>query len=310
MRKKDRSGLYMILGVLVLIVAFVFAFIIIRNVGATPPPKAVTADPAIVQQVTGVTPTTWAAVGTGGVTQPFQAVSGQPALTGTNGLPEFLYIGGEFCPNCAAERWAMLNALSRFGTFSKLSQIQSYEEHVSTFSFYGSTYTSSYVDFVPVESSGNALNSTSTGYVTLQQMTSEQQQLFNKYDAPPYFQNGSNGSIPFIDVGNKYLLQGASYNFATLLDSAQNPLTWQNIASSLGDTSSPITKDILGTSNYLTAAICQMTNQKPGNVCNNSTIQQIEGSLGKTSASHATGTSPLASMAPADSAALRRRMLN
>ena len=32
------------------------------------------------------------------------------------GLPEMLYMGAEYCPFCAAERWAMVMALSKFGT--------------------------------------------------------------------------------------------------------------------------------------------------------------------------------------------------
>ena len=37
-----------------------------------------------------------------------------------DGKPGVLYIGAEFCPFCATERWAMVNALGRFGTFSGL----------------------------------------------------------------------------------------------------------------------------------------------------------------------------------------------
>ena len=37
-----------------------------------------------------------------------------------DGKPGVLYIGAEYCPFCATERWAMVNALGRFGTFSGL----------------------------------------------------------------------------------------------------------------------------------------------------------------------------------------------
>ena len=36
-----------------------------------------------------------------------------------------LYIGAEFCPYCAAMRWSMAVALSRFGTFTPLHGIHS-----------------------------------------------------------------------------------------------------------------------------------------------------------------------------------------
>ena len=47
------------------------------------------------------------------VAAPIQAIS-DTALT-SNGKPEMLYIGAEFCPYCAASRWSMALALSRFG---------------------------------------------------------------------------------------------------------------------------------------------------------------------------------------------------
>ena len=49
--------------------------------------------------------------------QALKPVTG-PALT-SGGKPEMLYIGAEWCPYCAAERWAMAVALRRFGTFSR-----------------------------------------------------------------------------------------------------------------------------------------------------------------------------------------------
>lgn len=288
-RRKDRSGLYMIIGVVALFAAIVglFIFVSTRSVSQTntnPLLKPTNADPTIVQLLTGVSQSTWEAVNTGKVTQPFQSYTGQPALKGPNGHPEFFYVGGEYCPYCAAERWAMVNALSRFGTFSKLSQMQSYEDNISTFSFYGSSYSSQYVDFVPVEVYGNALDSTGQAYVPLQQMTAAQQQVFAKYNSQQAF--------PFVDINNQYALVGASYAPTTLLDSSQKPLSWQTIANALSDPKSAVAQGILGTANYLTAAICNVTNQQPGSVCTSSVIQQIEHSLSKIS--NVAGSGPLA----------------
>ncbi len=284
-RKKNRSQLYLVLGVLALIVVMIGGFVLLEhsqaNSATTAPAQAVNA--TVFQEVTGVSQSAWEAIGTGGVTQPFTTLSGGSSLKGSNGLPEFLYIGGEYCPNCAAERWAMLSALSRFGTFKNVSQIQSYEGSISTFSFHGSTYTSQYIDFVPREISGDTVDS-SGNYVSLDTLTSAQQQIFSQDD--------SAGSIPFIDVGNSYKLIGASYQYTTLQDGSGNSLSWQDIASSLGDTNSPIAQSILGTANYLTAAICEVSGQQPGSVCQVSAIQQIEQTLGQTAS---TGQHPLLS---------------
>lgn len=52
------------------------------------------------------------------VTPPVQ-ITGQPALA-SHGRPELVYVGAEYCPFCAAERWPLAVALGRFGTFSRL----------------------------------------------------------------------------------------------------------------------------------------------------------------------------------------------
>ncbi len=293
-RKKDRSGLYMVIGVLALIAAIIVIFIFVSRgpvsqTNTNPRLKPTPADPTVVGQLTSVGQSTWEAVGTGGLPKPFQVLSGQPPLMGPSGHPEFFYVGGEYCPNCAAERWAMINALSRFGTFKNLSQIQSYEDNISTFSFVGSSYTSQYIDFVPKEILGNAIDASGQSYVSLEKLTPAEQQIFNKYN--------SGQTFPFANINNTYILAAASYNPAVLLDNAGNPLSWETIASSLTNTNSSITKGILGTANYLTAAICSVTNQQPGSVCNSPAIQQIQHSLSKTS--RTAGSSPLV-LSPAD----------
>ena len=52
----------------------------------------------------------------------FSPTPKQPPLTARTGKkkPELLYIGAEYCPYCAASRWPLIIALSRFGTFKGL----------------------------------------------------------------------------------------------------------------------------------------------------------------------------------------------
>jgi thiol-disulfide isomerase/thioredoxin len=276
--KKDRSGLYLVLGALLVVGTLIAGIMVYNNMhqpSANLNLQRTAADPTALQMLTGVSQSTWETVGTGGVKNPFKTNQGQPLLKGPHGQPQVFYVGAEFCPYCAAERWAMINALSRFGTFSHVSQLQSAEYMIPTFSFYKSSYSSQYVDFMPVEVNGNALDKSGQSYVTLETLTADQQKIFSKYDSTQNF--------PFVDVGNQYTAVGASYDPALLLDSSSNPLTWQDIASSLSNTNSPTSKAILGTANYMTAALCNLTNQQPGKVCNSSSIQQIEHTLGKTS---------------------------
>ena len=103
--------------------------------------------------------------------------SGNAAIgRGSDGKPLVTYVGAEYCPYCAAERWAVAVALSRFGTFSGLSGTHSSSSDVypdtQTLSFYGSSYSSAYVDFQPVEEATN--QEVGGTYPTLQTPTAAQ----------------------------------------------------------------------------------------------------------------------------------------
>ena len=115
------------------------------------------ATPAIVQQLTTIPASTYQAVGAGTTTGGPTKVSGTPLTQG--GKPVFFYYGAEYCPYCATERWAVVTALSRFGTWSNLQQTTSSSQDtpasIPTFSFYGAKFTSSYLDFQSVESTTN-----------------------------------------------------------------------------------------------------------------------------------------------------------
>ncbi len=266
-------------GIVALIAVIIVAFFVISRLQSPSGSASVPtlASSQVFNAVTKVDPNVLAAVGKGGVQNPLKAVNGSPPiLKGPTGKPEFLYMGAEYCPYCAAERWAVVVALSRFGTFSKLYQTTSSSTDVfpntPTFTFYttlygGSFYSSPYIDFVPVETADQQQN-------PLQTPTAAQQNLLSTYDAAPYTSQA--GSIPFVDIGNRYVLIGASYNAQDLAN-----LQWQAIANDLADSNSAVSKDILGTANYLTAGICMMTQQQPGSVCNAPAIQSIEQSLGK-----------------------------
>lgn len=295
-RKRGWNQSYMVGIVLALIAVIVVAFVIIAHIQSSVTPPAVANSP-VFKDVTQVDPNILSVVGTGKLQNPFKAVQGTPpaaALVGPTGKPEFLYIGAEYCPFCAAQRWAMAVALSRFGTFSQLYQTTSSATdsypNTPTFTFdpklyKAPIYSSQYVDFVPVEETGNVQNSDGT-YPPLQTPTADQLKLFSTYDAPPYTDASIAGSIPFIDIANKFVAIGLASGYSPQ-DLAGKQ--WSDIASSLADTSSTISQHILGSANYLTAGICIATGQQPGSVCSTNVIQTIEKTLPKT-AQNARGT--------------------
>ena len=205
----------------------------------------------------------------------FATVNG-PALT-KNGKPEVLFMGAEYCPFCAAQRWAMVNAFSRFGTFTGLTTTHSSstdtDANTPTLTFYGSTYTSNYISLVTVELEhnyriGNSSN-TSVAYAPLQTPTAAEEKLQTAYDPGTY--------IPYIDFGSKYAQVG---NLTPLTPTMLDGLTWQQVATDMNNPSSSVGQAIIANANYETAAICTLTNNQPATACT-PTIQKLETTLAK-----------------------------
>jgi len=150
------------------------------------------------------------------------------------------------------------------GTFTGLSTIRSarYELYppLATWTFYGSAYASKYLAFVPVETRSNVLisrsaNPQATGsYTRLQKLTAAQQAIFSKY--------ARLRAVPFVDFGNKYALTGSGF-----LPSLLEHQTWIQIAADLRNPASLTGQAILGTANYITAAICALTGDQPARAC-------------------------------------------
>jgi len=228
---------------------------------------------ALVTKVTTVPSSVISTVGVGTSTPLPQPINGKSIAQ--DDKPGILYIGAEYCPYCATERWAMVNALARFGTFTGLKITNSDPSDVhpgtKTFSFYKSTYTSDHIVFTPVEIQNNSRG-------TLETPTADQSQLLDKY--------GSNGSIPFIYFDGKYVITGATYDVSVL-----DGKSWDQIASALSDPSSAIAKGAIGAANAMTATICILTNDQPSATCKVPAIQTLEQQI-KSQSSTTTTTNP------------------
>jgi hypothetical protein len=263
--------------VLVLAVLVVARLVTASNASAA----SVASGPApasVVDMLTGVDQSTFDRVGRGTVAQLPTPVRGEPAV-GPNGLPVVTYIGAEYCPFCAGERWPLIVALSRFGTFSGLQLSHSASDDIypntPTFSFVGSTYTSPYLVFDPVELQSNVRSG--NGYQPLQTPTPAQTSVLQSYDKPPYVPASAAGSIPFIDIGDQYLVSGASYDVGTL-----RGMTPDQIAAALSNPSSPQAQAVVGSANALTAAICSSTGNMPVDVCSAPTVVSLQATLAAT----------------------------
>jgi hypothetical protein len=290
-RKAERRRRILIAsGAIFVVVVIVVVFVVVKA-NKKPPATAAGASngptgaalATLTKQVTTVPVSALNSVGGGNITSGgdlgatsgnfLTPISGASALT-SNGKPEFLYVGAEYCPYCGAERWPMIIALSRFGTFSGLTTIHSSSTdayaNTPSWTFYGSKYTSKYISFVSVEETrnyriGNSA-STSVNYVTLQTPTAAEQALATKYGT---------GYIPFIDIGNAYVEVG---NLNPYGPQVLQGKSWSAIAAALSNPSSTIAQGALGSANYLTAAMCKLTGNQPATACTPA-IQTLETQL-------------------------------
>ena len=240
-----------IVGLLVVIAALVGA----KLLQSSPKPAKRTglAPASVVHDVSTVPAATFNTIGA------VKGIGGMSRIGGTpleqGGKPVVLYIGAEYCPFCAAERWPLVAALSRFGTFTDLGATHSATNDVypntPTFSFKNAKYASKYLALQTVELYGN--RPVNGKYPPLQRPTAQQNALIQKHDPK--------GTIPFIYLGN-YLQLDASYNPQILAG-----MSMQQVAHAMRDTNTDQSIAILGTANQITAALCAQTGGQPGNVC-------------------------------------------
>jgi len=185
-------------------------------------------------------------------------------LSKTVSVPWIVYIGAEFCPFCAAERWPLIVALSRFGKWSGLAMTASYSGDIypntASFTFAKAKYVSPYLSFSSVEEFHNYLNAAGTSYAQFQSPSAQETALFTKFDTSPY--TSSPGSIPFISIGGRAFVFGASFTPAVLANLSQ-----AQIAKDLMSASNNVSRPIIATANMITAGICFATKDLPHAVC-------------------------------------------
>ena len=124
------SGAVLAWGAVGLVIVIVAVLVVVKVAtgGSSGPTTytAVTAAPAsVVKDVTSIPASVYNKVGVNfpAAAQPVSpptTLKGQPPLSIKGKSPAMLYYGAEYCPYCAAERWGIVAALARFGTWSGL----------------------------------------------------------------------------------------------------------------------------------------------------------------------------------------------
>jgi len=267
--------------ILVLLIVVVLLIVkITRGSTTIQPPPVAPASSTVVRAVTSLPAAVFDAVGAPQPADPGQAVlTGQPALS-IGGRPAVVYVGAEFCPYCAAERWALVAALGRFGTFAHLGATSSSNAEVfpgtPTFTFDGTTYRSRYVTFAAVEEYGDRPSLTvPAGFPRLHEPTPVEWALVRRYDTEPFVPGA--GTLPFVDVDNRLVVSGAGIGFSP------GVFQGRSMAQIADDLSVPTNADaeaVLGAADRISAAICAATGGRPRAVCGSPGVRAGASRLG------------------------------
>jgi len=227
--------------------------------------------PTVYQLVSRLDPAVVRTVGSGGLADPLKPVSGAAPLLDSRQKPLLIFVGAGPCDACAALRWSVVVAVSRFGSFDYLPLMampaHGSSPQVASFSFFGAGYRSDLISFAGVETSNTAGKS-------LQPLSATGQQLLDALDVPPYVPQASAGALPWLDIGNRYVMQGSGYPQDVI-----SGLPWTEVGKRLSRAADPVAQGIIGTANYLTAAICKTTSMQPASVCDVAPISSMASQL-------------------------------
>lgn len=169
------------------------------------------------------------------------------------------FMGAGFCPYCAAERWAIIEALRRFGEWKNLIDDKSagHDEkylNLATLSFARASYESQYVEFVGRETADR--NSES-----LQELGDSDYSILDTYNPDQI--------IPFTLIDGQYMQVGSGYS-PQLLEGLTHEQVRQHIAAA----DSPVGKAIRTEIDNITALVCaSLGKQSPA--CENAAIKHL-----------------------------------
>jgi len=229
----------------------------------------------VARLITSVPASTLNQVGAGDSRNPitshvFGIAKGHGRFT-SDAKPQIVTVELAWCPHCAANSWALAVALSRFGTFTGLGEINTGTHFCKVaedpcnlnplfcfpfthgLSFMGAGYRSRYLSFAAV---------------VLQDVNGRKLENPNRHEQRSLVAVHLEHVAPALDIAGAWGFQGSGYDPGTLAHK-----TWSQIAGSLANPHNAIARQIDGLANLFTAAICSATQGRPGSVCKSRGVQ-------------------------------------
>jgi len=191
--------------------------------------------------------------------------SGEPLVEA--GRPLLFFMGAEWCPFCASERWALVKATSRFGRWSGLGELlsrsgQDYFPALPTYDLTKATYASAYINLRHKELA------TVEGD-PLQKLSSFEERLVDEYD--------ERGSVPFLFASGPAGRYTVELGFSPGLLSGRDFATLRKEVAT--DAPTPGVEAIDGQTEAITALICKLDGRQPAGVCAKGSIPALEGEI-------------------------------
>ncbi len=151
------------------------------------------------------------------------------------------FMGAEYCPYCAAERWAIVRSLQKFGQWDGLKQTISAARdepflNLPTYDFTKATYTSPHIEFVAREIKDREFN-------PLQKLLKTEEKLLRKFNPKK--------EIPFLLIGGRFSQIGSGFTPKIFIGH-----TFRQTETELKKVESEIRKTIDDEGNIISALLC------------------------------------------------------
>lgn len=158
-----------------------------------------------------------------------------------DGKLSVFFMGAEHDPFCAAERWAVVRALQKFGQWEGLKQTMSAARdepflNLPTYDFTEATYTSSHVEFVARELKDRE-------FKPLQKLLKTEEKFVHKFNPEK--------EIPFLLIGGRFMQIGAGFTPKIFIGH-----TFRQTETELKKAESEIRKTIDAEGNIVAALLC------------------------------------------------------
>ncbi len=186
----------------------------------------------------------------------FMHVTNEP-LRRASGKSLVFFMGAGFCPFCAAERWAIVEALGKFGKWEGLVETTSADHdekylNIPTVSFARAKYESEYVEFVGRETADR-------NFEPLQELEEKDYEILDTFNPDQI--------IPFLLVDGQFMQVGAGYSPQIL-----EGMDHVKVKAELGNPASPVGKAMQAEIDNIAALICKSIGGKAG-ACNSENIK-------------------------------------